>query len=70
MPDLPVQGIMHQIDRHNGRLSVSGQNAAQLEEILTRIQKNIIVSKIKNEYVKLQNNLRQQEHRPEGMGAR
>jgi hypothetical protein len=47
MPDLPVQSILYQIDRHNGRLSVNGQNVTQSEEILTRKQKNTIVSKNK-----------------------
>jgi hypothetical protein len=70
MPDLPVQDILHQTDKLSCRLSVDGQKAMQSEEISTRKQKNTIVSKIKNEYIKLQNNLSQQEHRSERMGAR
>jgi hypothetical protein len=70
VPDLPVQSILYQIDRHNGRLSVNGQNVTQSEEILTRKQKTPSLVKIKNEYVKLQNSISQQADRPEGMGAR
>ena len=70
MLDLPVQSILHQVNKQVGRISVDGRKVVQSEELSTRKQKNTIVSKIKNEYIKLQNNLRQQKHRPAGMGAR
>ena len=47
VPCLPVQGARSQVDKYGGQLSVSGQNAMQSEEKLTKKEKNIIVSKIK-----------------------
>ena len=70
MPDLPVQGIVHQINGHEVRLSVSGQKCHMVRGDINKKTKNTIVSKIKNEYVKLQNRISQQADRSEGMGAR